>query len=161
MLGPRTQISPSVPGGTGLLCSSSTKTSTPVAMPMLPGFLSAGGSRSEVIWPHASVIPWLFRTGTANALSSFCWREGSRGLDPERMKRKPGGIKVVLGSCRTITCVVGVPVYHVTLYVTRSVQKDGVRRVGIMVVPSECREERVAVISPCMWKIGIMRMVRL
>ena len=66
------------------------------------------------------------------------------------MKRKPDGIKVVLGSCRIIICVVGVLVYYVTLYVTRLVQKDGVRRVGTMVVLSECREERVAAISPCM-----------
>ena len=54
-LGPRMQISPSVSGGSGLPCGSRIRTATPVAVPTLPGFLSTGGRRLEVIWPQASV----------------------------------------------------------------------------------------------------------
>ena len=47
------------------------------------------------------------------------------------MKRRPVGVGVGRGNCRIGFRTVGVPVNHVASYVKKSVQKEGVRRVGI------------------------------
>ena len=56
--------------------------------------------------------------------------------------------------------MVGVQVYHVAPYVARSVQKEGVRREGIMTEPPEHMGARVDARRPWIWKMGIIRMVR-
>lgn len=63
-------------------------------------------------------------------------------------RRRGGGVGVGRGYCRIRACVVGVPVYHVALWVMKSVQKEGVRRVGIMTLPPEYRGARVEARRP-------------
>ena len=56
--------------------------------------------------------------------------------------------------------MVGVPVYHVASYVAKSVQKEGVRREGIMTEPPEYKGARVEARRPWIWKMGIIRIAR-
>ena len=56
--------------------------------------------------------------------------------------------------------MVGVPVYHVASYVTKSVQKEGMGQEGSMTEPPEYKGARVEARRPWIWKMGIIRIVR-
>ncbi len=75
------------------------------------------------------------------------------------MKRMDG-VGFGEGKERRILCIVGVAVYQVALWVVKSFQNEGARRVGIMMALLDLRGVMKDAMSPWTWKSGMMIIVR-
>ena len=65
-----------------------------------------------------------------------------------------------VGKESRILCIVGVAVYHVALWDTKSVQNVGPRRGGMMTAEEQASGARKEAHRPWMWNRGMMSIVR-